>query len=279
MSEEKLNDLLKELKALPKPELQKQVQNQMAQDILSFSTKHQKRTRWENKMKKLYASVATAVAVIAISVISYSALMDEDAGLDKSGSQIEETEKLDKEQVTSEDKINDDLDPIDINLPEHQIAIGDVFFHFPDKRNTVFIDRRIENEFTIVDIRDKKTNKLLYRFGETVGNIKEKMVFREIQTKNIKTTIRLQLFLEVDTTNGTITKINKTNIAFDPTPPMIDRQDIYAYSRSDKFPADEVELLSMIQLAKENKDTKDPAKMIEIENINEGFIIGVVKKE
>jgi hypothetical protein len=275
MSNENHNDLLNELRELPKPVMKKQVQDQMLVDIHSFSAKHEKRKRWENKMNKVYAGVATSVAaaVIAISFITYNNAVVEDSIIsDKPGSP---TEQID--QNTKASTQNQPLEPIDVALPEHQIGIEDVYFGIPFKKADVFIDRRIDGDYTLVDIRDKKTNELLYRYGESLGDSKEKMVFKEVFVKQMNTSIQLQVFVEIDTTNGTITKIINSNINYKTEPFRIEGEHIIAYSRSDKFPAEKVAVLARTQISKKN-DTQDPEKMIESESINDGFQIGVIKK-
>lgn len=276
MSNEKQNDLLNELGELPKPEMPRQVQDQMLIDIHSFSAKHQKRKRWEDNMKKVYVSVASSLAVaavIAVSVITYNQAIVEDSSISKkSDSSIKQ-----ETPIIEEPKQNLSLDPIDLKLPEHQVALGDIYFGIPFKKDSVIIDRRVEGEYTLVDIRDKQTNELLYRYGETLEDTKEKMVFREVFVKKMNTSIRLQVFVEIDKTNGTITKINSSNINYKTEPFRVEGEFIIAYSRSDKFPAEKVAVLGRTQISKKN-NTQDPEKMIESEFIKEGFQIGVIKK-
>jgi hypothetical protein len=275
MSNEKHYDLLNELRELPKPVMQKQVQDQMLVEIHSFSANHEKRKRWENKMKMVYAGVVTSVAaaVMAITFITYNnAVVEDSINSEKPGAPTEQIDQNTKAPIQ-----NQPLEPIDVALPEHQIGIEDVYFGIPFKKGEVFIDRRIEGDYTLVDIRDKNTNELLYRYGESLGDSNEKIVFREVYAKNFNTSIRLNIFVEIDKAAGTITKINSTNINYPPEPFIIESEMITSGSRTDKFPAEKVEVLGSIQLAKKN-ETEDPEKMFERETIYEGFEIGVIKK-
>jgi hypothetical protein len=273
MSNEKHNDLLKELRELPKPVMPKQVQEQLFVEIQSFSAKYEKRKRWESKMKKVYAGVATTVAaaVIAISFITFNnAVVEDNISTEKPGAPIERIDQNTKAPI-----LNRPLDPIDEALPEHQIGIEDVYFGIPFKKAEVFIDRRIEGDNTIVDIRDKKTNELLYRYGETLGDKKEKMVFKEIISEKSNTIIRLQVFVEIDKKNGTITKITKSNVTYNPEPLFIDGEMIHSWSKSDKFPATKVGVLANLSIRADEE--VEESESWESERIYEGYEIGVIK--
>lgn len=275
MSNEKHNDLLHELRELPKPVMQKQVQDKMLVDIYSFSSKHEKRKRWENNMKKVYVGVATSVAatVMAISFITYNnAVVEDRINSEKPGSPTEQIDQISKEPIQIHP-----LDPRDVNLPEHRVAIGDIYFHIPYKKADVFIDRRIEGDYTLVDIRDKQTNELLYRYGETLADTSEKMIFREVFVREMNNSIQFQVFVEIDKSNGTITKINRSNINYQIEPFRVEGEYILAYSDSGKFPAKYVTVLARTQLSKKN-NTEHPEKMIESEFVNEEFEIGVIKE-
>jgi hypothetical protein len=274
MSNENHNDLLNELRELPKPVMKKQVQDQMLVDIYSFSAKHEKRKRWENKMNKVYVGSATfvAAAVIAISFITYNnAVVEDSIPTEKQGAPTEQIDPNTKAPTQ-----NQPLDPIDAALPEHQIGIEDVYFGIPFKKAEVFIDRRIEGDYTLVDIRDKNTNELLYRYGESLGDGKEKMVFREVISERSKTIIRLQVFLEVDKENGTITKINNTNVTYSPEPLFKDGEMITSWSRSDKFPAEKVGVLGNVSIRADEE--VEESESWESEVIYEGYEIGIIKK-
>jgi hypothetical protein len=274
MSNEKHNDLLKELRELPKPVMPKQVQEQLLVEIHSFSAKHEKRKRWENKMNKVYIGVATSVvaAVIAISFFTYNnAVVEDKISIMKPGAPIEQTD-----QNTKVPDPNQPLEPIDAALPEHQVGMEEVYFGIPYKKAEVFIDRRIEGDNTIVDIRDKKTNELLYRYGETLGDKKEKMVFREIISEKSNTVIRLQVFVEIDKKNGTITKITKSNVTYNPEPLFIDGEMIHSWSKSDKFPATKVGVLANLSIRADEEI--EESESWESERIYEGYEIGVIKK-
>jgi hypothetical protein len=272
MSNEKHDDLLNELRELPKPVLQKQVQEQILVEIHSFSAKHEKRKRWEKYMLKVYAGVATTVAaaVIAISFFTFSnAVVEDSINSDKPGTPTEQPDLNTKEPAQSQT-----LDPIDVALPEHQIGIEDVYFGIPFKKAEVFIDRRIEGDYTLVDIRDKKTNELLYRYGESLGDSSEKIVFREVISEKSHTTIRMQVVVEIDKTTGTITKANKTNVTYSPEPFKVDGEMIHSGSRSGKFPAEKVEVLANISI---RADQVEGPEVVKNEVVYEGYVIGVIK--
>jgi hypothetical protein len=274
MSNEKHNDLLNELRELPKPVMPKQVQDQLLVDIHSFSAKHEKRKRWENKLNKVYVGVAASVAaaVIAISFITFNqAVVEDGIRSEKPKAPTEQTDPTIKVPTQ-----NHPLEPIDAALPEHQIGMEDVYFGIPFKKAEVFIDRRIEGDNTIVDIRDKKTNELLYRYGETLGDKNEKMVFREIISEKSNTIIRLQVFIEIDKKNGTITKITKSNVTYNPEPLFIDGEMIHSWSKSDKFPTTKVGVLANLSIRADEE--VEESESWESESIYEGYEIGVIKK-
>lgn len=82
--------------------------------------------------------------------------------------------------------------------------------------------------------------------------------------------------------NGTITKVNKEKITYSPEPDKVetvrvDGVGIWSASRTNKFPAEKVEVLAQVYLEKKN-ETEDPEKMIETERIYEGFEIGIIKE-
>jgi hypothetical protein len=267
MSEEIQKELLNELRALPKPELQKQVQNRMVHEILAFQNKHDKKQRrgMRMRMRKTFVGVATSVAIVAISLISYNAIVNEDVSSDKSGQQIEESEPSRSGEVEpSQDSKT--LDPIDQKLAENKVAIGsDLYFGIPMKKAEVFIDRRVENDFTMVDIRDKKTNQLLYRYGESIGETKEKHVFREVQTKF--STLKIHAVIEIDKTNHMITSIKDTSYQFSSNTVSFEEVFFLGYSLSDKFPTELVEITLRGRFLTETEQV----------DLHEGYGIGVIK--
>jgi hypothetical protein len=274
MSNEKHNDILNELRELPMPVMKKQVQDKMLVDIHSFSAKYEKRKRWVNNMSKVYVGLSSSVAaaVIAITFFTYNhAVVEDHINSDRPGSPTEQIDQNSKTPIQ-----NQPLEPIDAALPEHQIGIEDVYFGIPFKKAEVFIDRRKEGDFTLVDIRDKKTNELLYRYGESLGDSNEKMVFREVISQKSNTIIRLQVFIEVDKENGMITKINKSNVTYSPEPLFKDGEVISSWSKSDKFPAEKVGVLANLSIRSDEE--VEESESWESEVIYEGYEIGVIKK-
>jgi hypothetical protein len=270
MENENQKDIIKELSELPKPVLDKRVQQQMLFDIETFSAKNDKRKRWGNRMGKLFVGLGTAVAIMTVSIISLQYFKQDSLVRDRSSSHVEEVQEMEIVEPSQSS-----TDPIDITLPEHQVALDDLFFTIPDKRENMFIDRRTEGEFTIVDIRDKHSNKLLYRYGETSGDLTEEMVFREITVPNMNTTLRLYVFVEIDKMNGTITKVTKEHIGYQPEPYEVSNPSLYAWSKSGKFPSKLVAVQVYLQLGIPNPSTN----MIETEIVNTGHEIGVIKIE
>ncbi|MHC0037018.1 hypothetical protein [Pseudoneobacillus sp. C159] len=273
MDNGKQSNILNELAELPKPIMDKEIQEQMLLKIEAFSAKNEKKKKWGIFMKKIHVGMATVVAVLVISIISVSILIK---------NVPIQNQQSDQPIVTPGNQdmpgIEQVFDSIDDHLPEHQVAMDDLYFTIPEKRENVFIDRRVEGKFTIVDIRDKQTNKLQYRFGETTGDSTEKMVFREIQVPNMKTAIRLIVYVEMDKENGMITKITNQKVSYEPQPYRIDLEKLYAWSRTDRFPVELVSVQAHIQLAIKN-DTVDPAKIMETEMIETGHEIGVIKQD
>lgn len=268
MSEEK--QILTQLRDLPKPDLTKEKQDQMFHRLQDVSFKNEKKQRREMMMRKGFAGIAAAAAILILSVVSYSFIVNEDSNR-LPGASIEE--KQDTKPHPAQ------LDPIDLALPEHQVAIGDLFFEIPTKKDEVLIQRRDEDGYRIVDVRDEQTNELLYRFGESMDpNHTEKLVYREVYSESFKTKVRLQVAVEIDSANGMIKSLNKQRILFDPLPDRIEREEIFAMSRTGEFPASSIQVLAHIQLARFNSNTTDPANMTEIERLQEGYFLGAIKK-
>lgn len=227
---------------------------QMLNYIHIFTNKYNKRKKWENAMKRIYLSAVTIAALIIISVLTFNQSVDKKAS---SGS-------IPKQSTQSEPGIvSKYIDPPGLTV--HQVALNDCYVEIPYQKQDVKITKRTTDKYIFVDIKDKETGKALYTYGESVGHDKNKLVFREIQTKKAK--ILLQMFVEIDPIKGLITKVNKTGAVYDPQPKEIRSDHIDAGSRSGKFPAENVELLAYVDLNWRN----------DIEHLYEGYVIGVIK--
>ncbi|WP_404332135.1 hypothetical protein [Mesobacillus maritimus] len=123
--------------------------------------------------------------------------------------------------------------------------------------------KRTIDEFVMLDIVDKETEEVLYTYGEALSDGKEKLVFREIHTD--KTLVRLHALVEIDEETHKITKVLNEYANYDPQP---ERETVETISRTEKFPAEKVEILAYIDLDWGN----------EIQNLYEGYLIGVIGK-
>lgn len=271
MSEEKDMDILDELKTFPKPELEKNVKNQMHLYLEDYSTKYHKRKRWEIKMKRTFIGAITAVTILTLSFISYNSFFGKDKYYDQSASPGEEKEYKEDSTGDKENNVDQPLDPIDLKLDTHQVAIGELYFEIPMDKKSVFIDRRVEGDYTLVDIRDKKTNELLYRYGESLENKKEKIVYREVQTDDGK--IKINAFLDVDVNSNKINNIKDTSIEVVSSEFPFDNPFSDGLSRSGKFPSEKITVIGRGGFWK-----KKGTEGYSVE-FYEGFAVGVIPKD
>ncbi|WP_156351167.1 hypothetical protein [Neobacillus vireti] len=205
-------------------------------------------------MKKVYLGAVTIAAIIIISVLTFNQIPDKNSG---SGS-------IPKHTTQSEPGIvSKYIDPPGLTV--HQVALNNLYVEIPYQKQDVIISKRATDKYIIIDIRDKKTGKALYTYGESIGHDKEKLVFREVQTKKGK--VLLQMFVEIDPIKGLITKVKKTEAEYNPQPKKIETEIINTGSRSGQFPAENVELLANIGLNWGN----------DVQNLYEGYLIGVIK--
>ncbi|WHY85903.1 hypothetical protein QNH39_25560 [Neobacillus novalis] len=243
-----------QLKELPQPVLTAEKQEQMLDHIHTAANKYHKRRKWENAMKRVYLGAVTIAALIILSILGFNQMADKNS---RSGS-------IPEHSTPSESGIvSNYIDPPGLTV--HQVALNNLYVEIPYQKQDVKITKRTTDKYIFVDIKDKETGKVLYTYGESVGHDKEKLVFREIQTK--KTKVRLQMFVEIDSIKGLITKVNKTEAGYDPQPNKIEAEVISSGSRSGKFPAENVELLSSVGLNWGN----------DIQHLYEGYVIGVIK--
>ncbi|WP_066073585.1 hypothetical protein [Neobacillus soli] len=254
MSEKVHAEIQQELKELPQPVLTAEKQEQMLDHIHIVANKYHKRKKWENMMNRVYLGTVTIAALIILSVLGYNQFANENS---RSGS-------IPEHSTPSEPGIvSNYIDPPGLTV--HQVAVNDLYVEMPYQKQDVKITKRTTDKYIFVDIRDKDTGKALYTYGESIGHDKEKLVFREIQTK--KTKILLQMFVEIDPIKGLITKVNKSGAVYDPQPKKIEAEVISSGSRSGKFPAENVELLASLGLNWGN----------DIQHLYEGYLIGVIK--
>lgn len=262
MNNEQSNDVMKELKSLPKPELHRQVQKEMLYEIQRFNSKHYYRRKWGNRMKRSAAGVMSAAAIITLSILGYSLI----EGSKKSVQQHPQSPVNSSEHQA----IIDYSKHFDSVLEEHQLALDDLYIWIPERKETVQIDRKVEDGFIIAEVKDKETNDLLYTYGESMdeGNIKS--IFREIPLKHTK--VRIQAIVEVSPETYLIREIKHTSASFNPPPYRVEGMDrVFSSSRSGKYPTEEAEVLAYMTIYKSNTEIE--------ENLYEGFSIGVINKE
>ncbi|WP_066303837.1 hypothetical protein [Bacillus sp. FJAT-29814] len=250
---EKHAEIQQKLKELPHPVLTTEKQEQMLNHIHIFSNKYNKQKKWENAMKKLYLGAVTIAAIILISVLTFNQIPDKNS----SPGSIPEHSTQSQPGIVSKY-----IDPPGLTV--HQVAINDLYVEIPFQKQDVRITKRTTDKYIFVDIKDKESGKALYTYGESIGHDKEKLFFRQIQTKKGK--VLLQMFVEIDPINYLITKVNKTEAVYDPQPKKIETEMINSGSRSGKFPAENVELLANVGLNWGN----------DVQNLYEGYVIGVI---
>jgi len=250
---EKIDTVVQQqLKELPQPVLTTKKQEQMLDHIHIFANKYNTRKKWGDAMKRVYLSAVTIAALIFISVLTFNQITDK-----SSDSGIENNAQSESGIVSKY------IDPPGLTV--HQVALNDLYVEIPYQKQNVKITKRTTDKYIFVDIKDKETGEVLYTYGESIGHEKEKLVFREIQTKKSK--IHLQMFVEIDPIKNLITKVNKEEAVYDPQPEKIDLEMISSGSRSGKFPTENVELLANVSLKWGN----------DVQNLYEGYVIGVIK--
>lgn len=247
LDENKQNEILHQLKDLPKPVLKAEKQEQMLTKIQRAEIKHAKRERWQNRMTKLYVGLATVAAIFLFSFLTFQQVEEEEPGSNAERGVVSEYEDHP-------------------NLSEHQVALKDLYIEIPFPKTDVEIVKRTTNEFVMLDIIDKETEAVLYTYGEALSDGKERLVFREIKTD--KTLVRLYALVVIDEDSHKITKVLKEYANYDPQPERLPVEIISSGSRSGKFPAEKVEILASIDLDWGN----------EIQNLYEGYLIGVIEK-
>lgn len=267
MTEDKSYEIMKELTSLPKPELQRDSQEQMLSEILQFSAKYTYRKRWGIVVKRTVIGILTAAALLTLSIIGIEILQDNN--------------ELDRNQIRSQQEIKDSENPesreisekgyyYDSILEEHQVALDDLYVWIPERKETVSIDRKVSDGYVIVNISDKETNELLLTYGESLGDESVKEVFREINTDGSK--VRLHAFVEIDSATNLINSVKDTNVSFDPIPYKVDSDDrIFAYSITGSFPTEQVQIRAWMNV-------KWDADKVQFENIFETYDMGVINK-
>ncbi len=151
-------------------------------------------------------------------------------------------------------------------LTDHQVALNDLYVKIPYQKRDIVLTKRTTDKYIIVDITSQDTGELLYTYGESADHGKEKLVFREVTTKEGK--VRLQMVVDIDFESGLIRKVLETKVVYDPKPEKVRSEMIGAGSRSGKFPAENVEVLASLYLNWRN----------ESQELYEGYEIGVIKK-
>ncbi|SEM20196.1 hypothetical protein SAMN05192533_101397 [Mesobacillus persicus] len=247
LEENKQNEILHQLKDLPKPVLKVEKQVQMLTEIQSAEINHAKRERWQNKVTKLYVGLATVAAIFLFSFLTF-----QQVGEDQPESNAERGVITEYEDHP--------------NLSEHQVALHDLYVEMPFQKADVELTKRTTDEFVMIDIIDKETEEVLYTYGEGLNEGNERLVFREIKTE--KTIVRLYAFVEMDEESHKIIKVRNEYASYDPQPPRIAGETISSGSRSGKFPAEKIEILASLDLDWGN----------EIQNLYEGYLIGVIEK-
>ena len=153
------------------------------------------------------------------------------------------------------------------HLGDHQVVLENLYVEIPFRKTDVEVIKRTTADYVFIDIKEKNSEQVLYTYGESVGDHKEEFIFREIHTD--KTILRLQAFVELDSSAGLITKVNETNASYEPLPIKIEHEAVNSGSRSGNFPTEKVEVLASISLGWENYERQE---------IYEGFVIGAVKE-
>ncbi|MBD7908030.1 hypothetical protein [Sporosarcina gallistercoris] len=204
-------------------------------------------------VKKSYLVAVLLAAIIFISVLVIDNSDDTDPD---SGSTIEHV------ALSGPGEISDYTDPPD--LTEHQVALNDLYVKIPNQKRDVELTKRTTDNYIIVDISDKETGELLYTYGESSGHEKEKLVFREIPTK--EGMVLLQMVVILDPMDRLISTVVDTTVVYDPKPDEVETEAIDYGSRSGEFPAENVEVLANLNMKWGN----------ERQNLYEGYEVGVI---
>ncbi|MDW0109792.1 hypothetical protein [Sporosarcina aquimarina] len=206
-------------------------------------------------MKKSYIGAVLLAAVIFISVLVIDNRHEKNPNPERT---------FEKEAPSGPGEVSDYTDPP--SLTEHQVALNDLYVKIPNQKKDVELTKRTTDNHIIVDITDKETGDLLYTYGESAGQGEERLVFRELPTEKGK--VRLQMIVEIDPVNRLIRKVLETKVVYDPEPEKVETEMINSGSRSGEFPAENVEVLSSLNLKWGN----------ERQNLYEGYVIGVIEK-
>lgn len=207
-------------------------------------------------VKKSYIVAVFLAAVIFISVLVI------DGGLEPNPNP-ERT--IEHEAPSGPGVVSDYIDPP--ALADHQVALNDLYVKIPYQMKDIVLTKRTTDNYIIVDITSQDTGELLVTYGESGDHGKEKLVFREVLTKEGK--VRLQMVVEIDSEAGLIRKVVETKVVYDPKPEKVRSETIGAGSRSGEFPAENVEVLASLYLNWGN----------ESQDLYEGYEIGVIQSE
>lgn len=125
--------------------------------------------------ERVYLGAVTIAALIILSILGFNQMADKNS---RSGS-------IPEHSTPSESGIvSNYIDPPGLTV--HQVALNNLYVEIPYQKQDVKITKRTTDKYIFVDIKDKETGKVLYTYGESVGHDKEKLVFREIQTKRLR---------------------------------------------------------------------------------------------
>lgn len=250
--------ILDELKSMPKPLLPRKVQDEMLQEIQQFSAQHTWRKRWGNIMKRSWAGVLTAAAVLFFSIVGLDMFVGE-----------KDTSQNASEQHGAVLPQTDQLD--DSSLDRHQVALDDLYFEIPNQKSDVVIDRKLTDGYTVVEILDKDTGEVMFTYGESEGDGPIKTVYRDIKAESAD--VRLQVTVEIDKASGMIAKVIDQNAILDPHPFRMDKDNIYSTPKSGSFPAENLGVVAHL-----NVDW-GTERQERFERIYEGFLIGMRKNK
>ncbi|WP_025783347.1 hypothetical protein [Sporosarcina sp. D27] len=206
-------------------------------------------------MKKSYIVAVLLAAVIFISVLVIDSGHEPNPDPERT---------IEHEAPSGPGVVSDYIDSP--TLTDHQVALNDLYVKIPYQKRDIVLTKRTTDKYIIVDITSQDTGELLYTYGETVDNGKEKLVFREVPTKEGKA--RLQMVVDIDSEAGLIRKVVETKVVYDPQPDKVGNETISAISRSGEFPAENVEVLASLYLNWGN----------ESQDLYEGYEIGIIEK-
>ncbi|REB11611.1 hypothetical protein DVB69_00250 [Sporosarcina sp. BI001-red] len=204
-------------------------------------------------MKKSY------IVAVLLAVIIFISVLVVDSGGDMNP-ELENT--IVHEAPSGPGEVSDYTDPP--ALTEHQVALNDLYVKIPNQKSDVDLTKRTTDKYIIVDITDKETGELLYTYGESAGHGNEKLVFREVPTKEGK--VRLQMVVDIDSVDSLISKVVETKVVYDPKPKKVENEAITAISRSGELPAENIEVSARLYLNWGN----------ETQDLYEGYEIGII---